>query len=337
MGWLDKATAAARIAASEARKATLDGMSKVESDYSGDARYESLKDRLRVLADKAKVAAAEVSAFGSEIAQEASATEWGTKIGDNARATGAFLSTLPVLTAMGDSVQSRNGVDELYAQFLESPKDPLRAVLLAEALLRCEKDLKVYQRVRSVTSLTYALRRKMITSTLELGAEDHDPTRLRLLKIAFSQSDKRVRRNPADAVALHVLARVYSGMGHHADAVTAAKLAVLADPSDGLPWVTLGRAYLGLGQAANAERASLQAVQLGAGYGNEIAASALLFLEENPGLATISRFEELRSQITTQDRVDYLGFASDVWGVAETLTRKQTDRFNTHANKLTAL
>ena len=59
------------------------------------------------------------------------------------------------------------------------------------------KDLTAYRRVRSATSLTYAVRRQLMISTLQLGQEPTDSTQVRLLKSGFLRSPRSaVRADP---------------------------------------------------------------------------------------------------------------------------------------------
>ncbi len=326
MGWLDKTVAATKLAASQARKAAASGKEAVQEKYAGESTYVDIREWAVRTGERTMEIKDQSSQIVSELVASAGATGAGGSIGNHARSLGAILASLPVLSSIGDTIRARHGIDQLAAVLAEDPRNPVPAVHLAEAMHRCESDMATYTKIRSMTSLTYAMRRQLITSTLELGTDAVDPVKTRLLKSAFGRTRKRLSSTPNDAEALDLTARIYLMTGHFSEAATTAKIAVSADPMYGNAWVTLARAYLSLGMAANAANAARIAVDLGAGYGHLLLASAELHDDNADASSAISRYESTKAKITDQDRLDYLGFVTDGRQVFDTILSNQGDK-----------
>lgn len=225
------------------------------------------------------------------------------------RSAAGFIATLPVFTALTDAARARHGVDDLYATLRVHPQDPQQALWLAEALDRVHGDLALFGRVRSLTSPTYALRRRLLLSALELGEQPSDPVRVRLLKSAYRRSLSAVRVNSKDHEALHVLARIYLAQGDLVSAGRLAKVSILTDPSDGLAWITMARVFFVAGQYSSAKVAAERAVSAGAGYGNELLAQLVIAQTPEEAATAVAEFERLRSLVTPADRRAYFGTA----------------------------
>ena len=308
MGWLDRASAAARIAADKAEKLAREVADELEAEYGDDERYQDTKSALRTFKDKAVAAGQEARIVGRETVDEFSRTETGQAIGVHTRKLGSVVAELPALSAVADLAQHRHGVPALAEMYKQSPKDPERAIWLAEALLSVQRDMRLYGRVRSLTSPTYAVMSQSVKAAGKLGMDGADPTAVRVLKVAFVEARKRARANPQDARSLHILARVYLAQAQPSLAGRFAKLAILADPADGLPWITLSRAYLDLNQTENAKRAAQRAVDAGAGFGNEWLARATIKSKQRTE-ADVDRYERLRANYTPQQEAAYKGVA----------------------------
>lgn len=327
MGWADRALAASKVASQKAKAAAKELATEIDSEYFEDARYEALRLRAGQLAERSLKVAAEARVAGSEALSELGNTEAGARVGGGARKVGMAISTLPIFTALGDSIKARHGVPELHQSFVDRPGDPARALFLAEAMARVQRDLRTYGRARSMVSPTYAVRRQLIRSAVELG-DTGDATQTKLMKVAFVRALAQVRANPTDAKALHVMARVYLVQGMTDDALRLAELAIFADRANGLAWVTLARVFLARGDYTQAARAAHEAIDRGAGYGNEVLASLEMLGEDQSGSQRIDRYEMYRSRITADDRAAYLGVAVDANGMLDQIKRSQLDKLN---------
>jgi hypothetical protein len=224
MNWLDKVAAASKLAAEQARDAAAKSIEYVEEKYSDDARYEKLKDSTALLGQKSSSIADQATGLVDETLTGVGETRAGNAVGGSARSIAAFAGDLPLVSVLGDTVRSRHGVDQLASALAADPKNPQRALYLAEAMHKCEADMATYTRIRSATSLTFALRRSVITSTLELGDEQSDPAQIRLLKGAFNRARARLIEAPNDVEALDLIARVYLLTARPQDAATTAKI-----------------------------------------------------------------------------------------------------------------
>ena len=270
MSWFKKAKLAAQKVVDTASKTAKDLADEVESEFGGETWYEGAKKTATQIGVETNKLYQGSKEFGSDIVQELGSTELGKNVGDKTRVAAQFLSQLPVFSLAHDVLKSRHGIKALYTSFQDNPHDPLRALWLAEALGRVHSDLKVYSGIRSVISPSYALISQSLKLASKLGDEPTDPTQIRLLKHAFSLSLRRLKENPRDAVALHILARIYLVQNDPVEAVYFSKLAIVANTSDSNPWITLSRAYLALEQLNNARRAADKAVNFGQQYGREI-------------------------------------------------------------------
>ena len=311
MGWMDKALATAKLTADKAVSFSKDLAEEFDAGLNSRDDYKTAKELaadLRTMGKRVAVGARDLSA---EVAREVGETERGAKAGQKMRSAAGVLGTLPLITAVTDAAKAHHGVDDLYATLLIEPQDPERAVWLAEALDRVQRDLTTYRRVRSVTSFTYAARRKLIVSALELGRQPVDATRVRLLKSAYGRARSTLRTDPVDAQALHVLSRVYLAQGDVNSALRLVKLAILISPSDGLPWITLSRCFLAAKQYPSAKEAAERAVAAGAGYGNQLLAQLVMARSTEGTAQTAAEYDRLRSLVSIEDRSAYLGTAVD--------------------------
>ena len=311
MGWMDKALATAKLTADKAVKVSKELAEEFDAGLSSRDDYRSVKELAAEFRTKGMELAAGARDLTAEVAKEVGETELGAKAGQKMRSAAGVLAALPLVTAVTDVAKARQGVDELYAILLAQPQDPERALWLAEALDRVQRDLGMYRRVRSVTSMTYAARRRLIVGALELGLQPVDATRLRLLKSAYGRARSSLSANPEDAQALHVLSRVYLAQGDVLTAIKLAKLSILISPSHGLSWITLSRSFLAAKEYASAKEAAERAVSAGAGYGNEMLAQLILVQSQEGTTETVAEYDRLRSLVTMEDRRAYLGTSVD--------------------------
>jgi hypothetical protein len=322
---MDKAVAAGRLASREARKAAVEGALLVEERYGHSTDYQAAKAGV----SRARHLARETATWAMD---EAGQSVWGSATGSGARGAAHALKKLPVLTLIGDTVRARHGVDHLAERLRSQPRDAATAVHLAEAMHRCEAEMRAYTRVRTATSLTYGLRQKLVATTLELGTQDQEGSRMRLLKATHARLHTTIRRDPEDAVALELMARVLLLAGRFDDAAAFAKISILANAAPGHAWVTLARAYLALEQHSNGVRAAERAIALGFTFGHEVHAMATLQLA-TPGLEAISAFEKTRALVSDEDKRAYLGHSADARSITETILASQMNKYDELTSK----
>jgi len=326
MSWLDKAAAASKLAAEQTRKAAAKSHDYIEGKYSDDVRYERFKDSTALLARRSSSIASQATGLADDTLTGLGETGTGNAVGESARSLAAWAGELPVVSVLGDTVRSRHGVDRLAQALADDPTNPRSALYVAEAMHKCETDMAAYTRIRSATSLTFALRRSIISSTLELGDDESDPVKIKLLKSAFVRARARLVKVPRDADALDVTARVYLLTGRPEDAATMAKICVSVDPLYGGGWVTLARAYLGLSMNKNAVRAATKAVELGSGYGYILLASAELLESKAGPIESIERYEATKAQCLPGDREAYVGFSGEGSHIFEDILSRQSGK-----------
>ena len=307
MGFFDKAKAAAVLAKKKAAEAAQTVAKQVEDEFGDDDLYRSAKQSGKKVVTKAKEVAVVVKDAGAELLEEAGQTGAGKAVGRTVRSATQKLSNLPVFSVAADTARARNGVASLHQAFVADPHDPEKALLLAEALERVNRDLTFYNRVRAAVDPSRILVQQAVKAANTMGATPSDPTQLRLLKLAFGSAIRRLRANPRDPTALHVLSRVYLIQGDVGESARFAKLAILADPAAASPWITLARSYVAADQSSNAEKAARRSVRLGASYGNKVLADVLLAQATSDDLAAIDRYEATCGQVTARGRREYLG------------------------------
>jgi len=323
MSLFDKAKAAAKLTKRTANRNVRKLAEGIDSKFQQDEWYQTAKESTKEVLEDSQKVATRIKKKGEDLTVQFGETKVGSNIGKKARTIAGVISSLPVFSITSDVMKVRHGVIELHEKFTQYPNDPTKAVWLAEALGRVQKDMAVYSRIRSVTDPSYAVIRQSVITTTKLGQELTDPTYIRLLKHAFSISIKRTRHNPRDDEALHVLSRIYLAQNELGEATRFAKLAIMAKPDNGLPWVTLSRAYVAIGQTENARRAALKAIDDGIGYGNEILAEALLLSSISANLTDIESYHEMRSSVSKKDRSRYLGTDAEGVSVLEGIGKEQ--------------
>ena len=234
--------------------------------------------------------------------------------GNLARRARKAMAALPGLSAPADLIAARHCVDLLAARFEEDPTDPLRNVWLAEALLHTQRDLRTLSRLRTVADPTSIITRTAIRQVAALGdTTNGEDAPTRLLRRAFLLSQSRVRQDAVDAVALHVLARVYLLRAMPRESLRLARLAAAVEsPERGHVLVTAARALHKLGRRDDAVRTAERAVQDGATHGYDLLARLLVTdrsdLTRDPS-GRISGLRDLRSKVRAEDRARYAGCA----------------------------
>lgn len=323
MGWLDKIKATAAEASKVARDLTEAVTEEAEEAWGEREWYQEAKSIGQDVGALGKEAWEEGSELAGELADDFAQTSVGQKVGSASRHVVGFMAQVPVLSAAVDIMRARHGVDDLYALVQEEPEEPLHYIWLAEAMQRVGTDQKRYVAVRTAVDPSFIVTRTAIKAGTSLGAEVGDPVQIRLLKNAFALSMKRLRADPADSDAMHVLARVYLSQGDHGEAARFAKLAILAQPESGLPVITLSRTYQALGQSENAEKAAHIAIERGCSVGHEVLAELTLAGDEGTAGGRIEKYSQLRSMVSAEDRHAYWGPSVDGVDIVESVGTAQ--------------
>jgi hypothetical protein len=320
MGWSDRAIARARLAAAKALEASQELLA--EADKALLSSHPEYSDAKAALA----AAAAEMRKTANRKLAQAASTQTGAKVGDATRKGLATLAQLPVLSAALDAAKARHAIDALAARCREDPEEPMHAVRLVEGLDRVQDDLRNYRRVRTAIDPMYRVHRQVIVTAAQLGQEAKDPIRVSLLKRAFVQARRRLAEVPDDPKALHTLARVYLAQGDVRHGALAAALSYRSDPGDPLPLVTLARCHMVSGERDRAAAVAERAVAVGATYANELLAVIVLNQTGRPHAELADEFERLRSRVTPEARLAYLGCQPDASAAWQTFKSIQSER-----------
>lgn len=262
-----------------------------------------------------------------QVSERAGETVVGQRLGRGTRRMGARIQDLPVLSAIMDTVVHKNGVVELRERLAADPTDPMTHIHLAEALRRCERDLRVYFIGRAAVNPSSLVLRHALRTAAGLDAEETEPAPRQLLRRAFALASQRLAVDQHDAEALHAVARIYLIEGQPKLAVRLARRAVLAEPdSSGPALITLARSYLELGHETAARNAAAMAIERGMTIGHQVLASM-----SHPDASTGWRDQlqidgEDSNRVRPEDRRAYNGVAYSPSAVLKAVTQTQSDK-----------
>jgi hypothetical protein len=198
---------------------------------------------------------------------------------------------------------------------------------------RVQADLRVYRRVRSVADPMFLVSRTISVTVAELGQEARDPTRITLLRRAFAQSRHRLSKVSSDAEACTRWHAFTSLKATPKNASIAAALAYRSHATNPLPLITLAGSQMVDGKVREAKRVGEQAALEGATYANELLAALVLRSDDRPIKESVDAFERLRSRVTPEGCVAYLGFRTTASEIFEGFTSSQGQRTALAARK----
>ena len=329
ISWREWSRAAAAEAKEKAERAAAAASKRADAWFAADERRQRAKAQNDRLLGKAQAAGADVRDRAEHELGRLGATAGGKRVGAVVRRVGAEAGRLPGITILGDTFTHRHGVDVLLTRFREDPTDPERAVWLAEALRRSERDRWVWRAARTVVDPSTLVVRSAMGAAATLGADaDRRRPSERVLRHGFHHAVRRVRSDARDAGALHTLARIYLSRGHPAVARELAGLAAMAAPDDaGLALVTAAHAAAASGAAEDARSLATAAVDHGCSLG--WAVLSRLVDEESDTAARVAERARLLALVTDEDRVRYHGVVrsagSTVAAVASTQKNRAVD------------
>ena len=341
MKWWHK-TAAGGLEIRQAVTQAADALEdKVTARYSDNERFVATRARSHAILAGLRHWSAEANTRKDEQLARVGATPAGQSVGAALRRTAQHAGRLPVLSTPMDVIIVRNGLDSLIHQLREQPDDPQRHLWLAEGLLRVERDLRAYAIARGVVRPKSLVIRAGLRIAASLGQQDQPPA-ARLLRRTFELAVARLRHRPDDAVALHVLARIYLIQDLPDQAVRFAKLAVLADQASAAEsLVTLARSYARAGLPRNAKRAANLAIDDGQSLGYETLAAITREEHASRGLdgaqPRMAAYTALMRLVRPADRERYEGVGRDRIDTARTVLAVQWDKTKATAAHLGAL
>ena len=264
-------------------------------------------------------------------------TAAGQRLGRGTRRIGSRIQDLPVLSAIMDTVVHKNGVLELRERLAADPTDPMTHIHLAEALRRCERDLRAYFIGRAAVNPSSVVVRHALRTAAGLDAEETEPAPRQLLRRAFALARHRLAVDPRDAEALHAAARVYLIEGQPRLAVRFARRAVLTEPdSSGPALITLARGYLELGHETAARSAAMMAIERGMTIGHQVLASIAQPEAANSWRDHLQIDGEASARVRPEDRHAYNGVAYSPSEVLKAVTQVQRERTRAAATELAA-
>lgn len=264
-------------------------------------------------------------------------TEVGRRLGHGTRRLGSRIQDLPVLSAIMDTVVHKNGVVELRERLASDPTDPMTHIHLAEALHRCERDLRLYFIGRAAVNPSSVVVRYALRTAAGLDQDETEPAPRQLRRRAFALARQRLAVDPQDAEALHAAARVYLLEEQPRLAVRLARRAVLAEPdSSGPALITLARSYLELGHEVAARNAATMAIERDMTIGHQVLASMEQLDAPRGWRPQLLIDGEDSTRVHPEDRRAYNGVAYSPSEVMTAVTQVQREKSRTAATELTA-
>lgn len=265
----------------------------------------------------------------------------GTKIGatglERAEEGFTFLGGLPGFTAIGDTVQSRQGISRLVQRLQEDPFDPMPPVWLAEAFLRAQREQGGVNAVRAVANPVRIAVQGVASAVKHAGKEQTAvPATTQLLGRAYVLALTHLDEN-LETHELHALSRVYLARGAPTEAVRLAQGAIACEGSGTAEAaVTLARAHAQRGALALASDSARLAVDLGSTVGHQLLAELPATGDDEGGSLSTDERADLLSMVELEDVVRYRGAAPTAREMASDVYERQRQRLKSQGPKLRA-
>lgn len=323
MALFDKFISSAIEAKKIIQKHTTDVVDYAEDNYANMEWYKSVKEVGAI----GKQFIDEAGISSKVILEEVSKTDVGKKIGSRTRSFAAILSELPIISLPADYIKSKNGIKQLYELIKEEPRNAERYIWLAEAMKRVERDIKIYSNFRTIIDPQSLVFKEAIKTAISLGNEKSKSDNV-VLKNAYHLAVNEVKKNPKSSKNLHVLSRVYLLMGDLRESIKFSKLAIMADPEYKLPYITIARAYFEGGHYNNCNKAIQKAIANNLNYAYEIKSNLILIDDDREFSKKVETYSNLRDEIRSEDRVEYLGWEVEELSFVQIVGREQIQKMN---------
>lgn len=337
MGWLEKAQAAAKIAASEASKLATEAKNAlVESDLDSVKTAEN-KELLRGLLSISKDVIAGAKELTSELIEEAGQTEKGQLIGEGIRELGKAVQKLPGVGLLADSIRARHGIPELVDQLSKDPLDPLKNIQLAESMYKVDRDLKFTDTATGVLHPLAAVARESAKQVSKIGQIDQDPLKIALLKRAFFLARERLIENKSsqeNSKNLVVISRVYLALGNEDIARKAAEIAFEFDKGNYSAIFLQGLSAFSVGDKVEAMNFASFCINNNFTLGYQLAADIELTSSNKPYKVRIKGYEEQIAKVTSNQRKKYYGFVLNADSATSSVLSEHFDKASAIAKKV---
>lgn len=192
-------------------------------------------------------------------------TSVSVQVGDATRKVLGFYQQIPILSAPGDLIRAKNGVQLIVAFIQADPSSPAGYIWLADAVTRARADGLKLAVVRAVLDPIGIVEYAAIRVGSQLGLEESIPQSVR--RKAFALAVARLRSDPSESSSLYYASRVYLSQGHPHQALRFALMAARTSGSEPLPHVVSGLAFAQLGRYAEAETVGLMLLNRGSSLG----------------------------------------------------------------------
>lgn len=336
MGWLEKAQAAAKIAAAEAARLGEAAKEKLEaSDTDCEATAQN-KQLVQSLLAKGRVGLDVARELTTEIIEEAGQTDTGQRVGEGVRELSRAVAKLPGIGTLGDALRAHHGIPELVEQLRSRPLDPVCNVQLAEAMARFSSDLRRAEMTMGVVHPLLAAAQQGVKQVAKIGAEESDPLQVALLKRSFALGTRRLESSDqhTQVVSIAAISRVYVAVGLSAEARAVAQLGHRLFPSEYEWHFVMTQAALAESDSVGATEAAIRSIESGCSLGHLVLADLVAEQTEMSFRERLAAATEHRQQIVQSDHVHYFGFARDPKQAAFATVEEQISKATTIKRKL---
>jgi hypothetical protein len=294
-----------------AKSAAADLANEIDSELKKNPKYVDARN-----------ASAKAASLARETADEAlariEATRAGKQVGLATRKVGQFVSTIPVLSVIGDATSEMAGIDALVQLRRENPENPWPLLWLSESLLRRESLSRTSLLLRATLEPFSAAAIASAKTAAKLDAKNPIEA---CERAAWAMALRNLTANEEDSESLHVASRVYLARGYPKQALALAAVAAQTKQSREVALFTAAQALLALGNLEAAVRAAEASIEGGCSLGYAILSSvALSNRNYREALA-------LASSVQKADKERYFGVDPTLEAVIRGTLRQQKDKY----------
>lgn len=249
-----------------AKAVVSDAFAEIDEDLKGNASYVEARGATMK-------AASWVRETSTEKLEAFEKTDAGKKAGEVTRKIGGVVSTIPVVSAIGDATSEMAGVAGLVELRQQNPDSPWPLLWLSEALRRRESMARASLLLRAPLQPISTIVGVSARATAELNATD--PVEA-CERAAWGMALQNLSVDKDVFDALHVVSRVYLARGYPAQALHLGAAAASSRDSGYLALFTVAQAHLASGRTDAAVRAANATIAAGCTLGNAVLSEVAL-------------------------------------------------------------
>jgi hypothetical protein len=247
-------------------------------------------------------------------------TEAGKKAGEITRRVGGYVSTIPVVSAVGDATSEMAGVAGLVELRKQEPDNPWPLLWLSEALRRRQSMTRTSLLLRAPLQPISAI--VSVAARAAADLDDTDPIEA-CERAAWGMALRILSVSKDDFDSMHIASRIYLAKGYPSQALQLAAAAALSPDSGDLALFTFAQAHYVLGNIDAAVRAANAAIDAGCSLGHALLSQVALDNKDyKEALA-------LANMVMREDKARYFGIDPTLEAASRGTLRQQKDKAST--------